>query len=66
MADIKICIVERALSDSSTVFDVHVGGLVLPAVTEADADDLARKLQRAILDHTNETVTIQYGEDNTP
>jgi hypothetical protein len=56
---------ERALSDGSLVYDVAIGpreggdgGLVLPAVTEYDADRLISRLYDAILAHTNEDVRL--------
>ena len=48
------------LSDGSEVFSVLLpGGTKLPAITEADAHDLAEAIADAINDHTNETATVR-------
>jgi hypothetical protein len=52
-------IIERKLSDGSSVFDVAIGSLLLPAITEKDAAQLADKIEAAIEAHTNETVVLE-------
>lgn len=67
MARIGIRALDRSLTDGSLVFDVSVvdrrtgTGLTLPAVTEKDALELARKIADAILSHTNEEVVLAAG-----
>lgn len=56
----KVHIVERTLSDGSKVHDVVFGDVLLPAVTERDAAELAQKIQFAVHDHTNESVEIVW------
>ncbi len=52
---VPIHTIERQLSDGSLVYDVRIGGIVLTAVTERDANHLVDKLARAIDDHSTET-----------
>lgn len=51
---IKIRVIEEMLSDGSLVYNVRIGDLVLPAVSEQDSYDLADKIDSAIRAHTNE------------
>lgn len=53
-----ITVIRRYLSDGSPVYDVRIGGIDLPAVSERDADALAEKVKDAIEDHTNARVRI--------
>jgi hypothetical protein len=58
MGKLTVQIVETTLSDGSTACDVAVTFRV-PAITHADADELAAKLKAAIEQHTNEEVIIR-------
>jgi hypothetical protein len=58
--DIVIFVLREKLSDNSEVFNVKVGGEKFPAVTEADAEDLAEKISEAINDHTTSTAGVVY------
>lgn len=51
---IKIRVIEETLSDGSLAYNVRIGDIVLPAVSEQDSYDLVDKLESAIRAHTNE------------
>lgn len=59
--DTIVTVIERKLTDGSEVYEVLVGGLLLRAVTQRDAEALADKLSAAIDAHTNETVNRELG-----
>jgi hypothetical protein len=53
-----IQVTEHRLSDNSRVHDVVFGDVLLPAITQDDANRLAERIKEAILAHTNEDVII--------
>lgn len=55
---IAIRIKENTLTDGSNVYDVEIGGLVLPCVTHDDALALAFKFAAVIGMHTNEEADV--------
>jgi hypothetical protein len=50
---VTISIKRLTLTDGSHAFDVNMGGVNMPAVTEKDALALADKIALAIKQHTN-------------
>jgi hypothetical protein len=56
--DIVIFVVPKTLSDGSQVFDVHLGNLVVAAVTQDDALSMADKIRDAIDDHSVVSVGV--------
>ena len=49
----------KRLTDGSIVYDVQIGDVTLPCITENDAGTLITKLRAAIEDHTNETTQLR-------
>jgi hypothetical protein len=58
--DILIFVVPSKLSDGSEVFAVKVGDLVIAAISEDDATDLAQNIVTAINSHSNETAEVIF------
>lgn len=54
----EILVSRRTLTDNSYVFDVVIGNLSLPAITEADAFAIAERVVDAVNNHTTETAKI--------
>ena len=57
---VRIAISRHPLSDGSAVFNVTMGGVVLHAVSEDEASQLAEKMRDAIGAHTLEQATVSY------
>jgi hypothetical protein len=55
---ITIRIVTERLSDGSEAYNVQFGDMLLHAITESDACELADKLARALYKHTVDGVTL--------
>ena len=53
-----IYMVEVTLSDGSIVYDVTIGGMNFPCVTENDALAFATSFDALVKDHTNEELNI--------
>jgi hypothetical protein len=51
-------VIREKLSDGSEVFNVQLGDIRFPAVTQDDALELAEKLSDAINDHTTTTAAV--------
>lgn len=58
---IKIRVVAERLTDGSYVHDVHLGNLVLHAVSHHDAYTLADKIAHAIDDYTVDAAEVIGG-----
>ena len=58
--DLIIIIRANHLEDGSTTHDVVVGDLILHAVTESEAQDLAEALDDAISANTTQIAVIRY------
>lgn len=58
MDKLTIQVIERKLSDASLAYDVHMGNICLPAMTERDAHHLVDKIGTAIAAHTNIKVDV--------
>lgn len=58
--DVLIFVTPKTLSDSSRVYNVHIGNVDLSAVTEDDASTLAEELVELIAKHTNNTADVVY------
>jgi hypothetical protein len=61
--DIIIFVNEETLSDGSKAYNVAIGNITLHAVTEAEAVELAEKIEEAIDSHCTETCGISYEYD---
>jgi hypothetical protein len=57
---IDITVKAQRLTDGSLVHNVHVGELVLHAVTEDGATHLAELMRRGIVDNTVDHVRVIY------
>lgn len=55
---VPVYVTPKRLSDGSSVFDVSIGSVVLAAVTERDAEQLADKIAEAVREHTNEDTQV--------
>jgi hypothetical protein len=57
---ISVYVHEYALSDGGLVYDVALGSIRIPAISEHDAYELAAKICEAIEAHSNETAEEQF------
>lgn len=60
MNEIKITIRVQRLSDNSDAYNVEFGDVLMHAVTERDAVDLAEGLAALIERHTVDAATVRY------
>lgn len=51
MPEIIIFIEQQKLTDGSVAFNVRIGDIIIPAMSEEDANDLAGVISDAINDH---------------
>lgn len=58
--DMLIFVIPKKLSDKSTIYNVMIGNVILHAVTEDDAAELAGKIKNAVFDHAVDSVDIVY------
>lgn len=54
------------LSDGSTVYNVRIGNLDIPAIDEYHADALAVELANVISAHSNDTTSVQNAFNPVP
>jgi hypothetical protein len=59
---VRINIESERFGDGSEVFNVLLGSIRLPAVSQDDAVELADKIQKAIDAHTNEEASVSSQE----
>jgi hypothetical protein len=60
MNEIKITIRVQRLSDNSDAYNVELGDVLMHAVTERDAVDLAEGIAVLIQRHANDCATVHY------
>ena len=58
--DVAISIVEETLTDGSTVFNVKLTGVTLPACSQEDATALADGIAALINEHTTFSAGVSY------
>lgn len=59
--DFLIWIIERELTDGSSVWDVEIDDKTFNCPTEDDAEELARGVSDLINKHTNTTADVIFG-----
>lgn len=56
----EIIVSRRTLTDNSYVYDVVIGALSVPAITERHAHELAEKIADAITSHTTDEGRVLF------